>query len=357
MHYFGVKIVAKCSLLGYSIINKENFMDEKIKITIPERTLQTLKKDCTDFKITKENGQPNFNLFINTLTANYYEHFSANEESLHSEIRESLKLIPDRYKEDVFNNLVKIIAKNAEQNEVKEKSTTFSFKPTKISAKALVYIERILLKNEALSSFFRRMFTSYTLKTKNEREKIIHKDAYQTIIHAIEIGQEVCIETYKNTFLETVSIFSISPAKDELFNYILGFNGKNTITMRLASVKTVSLLPSRSFIPEKYEALLKRQRDIAPQYPMYTTDNEPIKVQLTENGKKMFEKVYLYRPTPTKIEGDIYTFECSANQLLYYFARFGDAALILSPKKLGINMFNHHHFALKKYKTLYGNHK
>lgn len=86
---------------------------------------------------------------------------------------------------------------------------------------------------------------------------------------------------------------------------------------------------------------------------MYASDDEPIKVQLTEKGKKLFNKIYLYRPTPTSIDGDIYTFNCSANQLLYYFERFGDSALILSPKRLGIFMRNYYYFALKKYKSFY----
>lgn len=88
---------------------------------------------------------------------------------------------------------------------------------------------------------------------------------------------------------------------------------------------------------------------------MYNTDCEPIKVKLTEKGKKLFNKIYLYRPTPVKIEGDIYTFICSANQLLYYFERFGDSALILSPKKLGLFMRNYYYFALKKYRSVYKN--
>ena len=124
-------------------------------------------------------------------------------------------------------------------------------------------------------------------------------------------------------------------------------------TLRLASVKTVSLLSASSHIPEENKLLFERQIACASQYPMYNTDNEPIKVQLTEKGKKLFEKIYLYRPTPVSIEGDIYTFNCSASQLLYYFERFGESALILSPKKLGIFMLNYYYFALKKYKTIY----
>lgn len=69
--------------------------------------------------------------------------------------------------------------------------------------------------------------------------------------------------------------------------------------------------------------------------------------------EKLFNKIYLYRPTPIKIEGDIYTFNCSANQLLYYFERFGDSAAYPIAKKLGIFIRNYYYFALKKYRSIY----
>ncbi|MBO5223979.1 MAG: hypothetical protein J6C23_05655 [Clostridia bacterium] len=227
-------------------------MDEKIKISLPKSVLETLRKDCSDFKILKENGQTNVNLFINTLIVNYYESFSANEESLHNEIRKSLNLVPDRYKESVFNDVIKIFERKNEISGMKKETATFSFKPTKISDKAISFIENIVLQHESISSFYRRMFSSYVQKTKNEREKIIHKENYTTITKAIKTGIKVCIETNKNTILPCVSIFSISPAKDELFNYVLGFDGKNNVTIRLASIKHVSLLSTKAEIPEIY---------------------------------------------------------------------------------------------------------
>jgi hypothetical protein len=145
----------------------------------------------------------------------------------------------------------------------------------------------------------------------------------------------------------------VASAKDELFNYVLSYDGEKNNTIRLAKIRTVSLLPDKSSIPEECATLFERQIACGAQYPMYTTDDTPIRVQLSEKGKALFEKIYLYRPTPTKIEGDIYTFECSANQVLYYFERFGDSALILSPKRLGISMRNYYHYAVKKYRSVY----
>ena len=211
----------------------------------------------------------------------------------------------------------------------------------------------MLLKNEAISSFYRRLFVSYSKKTKNEREKIIFKDVLEVLNKAISKGVLACVLLKNESLMNGVSVFSVASSKDELFNYVLMYDGKNNATVRLALVKAVSLLPTKAKIPDSSVEMFKRQIECGAQYPIYPSDNELIKVQFSERGKKLFQKIYLYRPTPVKIEGDIYYFNCSKNQALYYFERFGDSALILSPKKLGIEMRNYHYYALKKYRTIY----
>lgn len=328
-------------------------MSEKIKISFGKDVLEVLKKDCEDFRFVKKDGTPNLNAFINTLIVNYYETFTANEEQLNDEIRDALSILPDHYKEKVHQNIVGLFAKRNYPVADKHNGTTFSFKPTKASEKAVTFIEHTASPCESLSSFYRRMFVAYTHFTKNEREKILHKENYELLQKAVKKGVRVCIVLQSGVVLNNVSIHSIAQAKDELFNYVLLYNGKSNVTLRLASVRAVSLLAAKSEIPEKNSALFDRQIACAAQYPMYSTDDEPIKVKLTEKGKKTFQKVYLYRPTPVSIDGDVYTFDCSANQLLYYFERFGDSALILSPKRLGIFMRDYYYFALKKYRSLY----
>ena len=328
-------------------------MEEKIKISLPKNVSELLSKDCDDFKFTKESGAPNMNAFINTLVANYYEEFSATEEQLHDDIDRAISAVPDYYKKQVFSEIVKIFNKR-EHNQTENKgSCTLSFKPTKVSEKAVVFIEHVVLQDESLSSFYRRMFTDYSQKTKNEREKIIFKENFALLQKAIKKNKQVCLTLKNGDVMDNTAVFAVAPAKDELFNYVLVYQHKTNTTIRLATVKTVSLLSEVASIPEANRTLFERQVACAAQYPMYNSDKEPIKVQLTEKGKTLFRKIYLYRPTPISVDGDIYTFDCSANQLLYYFERFGDSALILSPKRLGIFMRNYYHFALKKYKTIY----
>ncbi|MBQ9103536.1 MAG: hypothetical protein IJY57_00415 [Clostridia bacterium] len=327
-------------------------MIEKIKISLPVATLDLLKKDCLDFKILKNDGKINFNAFINTLILNFYEEFSAAEENLYDSVKKTLINLPKRQADEIFPSILKIFAKRESGSEEKKKTTTFSFKPTKNSEKAVVHIENVLLSCESISSFYRRLFLAYSQKTKNEREKIIHKENYEILKKAVEKQTTVCISLTTGIVMKDVSVYGVFHSKDELFNYVLCFN-KNNTTVRLATIRSVSINNKSSFIPEENIRYFEKQVSCAVQYPISNTDNQPIQVILTKKGKELFNKIYLYRPTPISINGDEYVFDCSANQLLYYFERFGENALIVSPKKLGVFMRNYYHFALKKYNTIY----
>ena len=326
---------------------------EKIKISVPQKIYDILRKDARDFRILKPSGEENINAFINNLVMNYYEDFAADDEDMRDSVKAALSSIPEKYVKTAFAEVMKAIGKR-DKDEDMGKSVSLSFKPTKLSEGVTLYIENVLIKNEALSSFYRRMFISYAKKLKNEREKIIHKANYDLLSNAVKKGLQVCISLDNDHIYNDVSVYEISESKDELFNYALLYSDKKNRTIRLAKIKTVSLLAKSAEIPDESKKMFERQVASGAQYPIYSTDDEPIRVQLSAKGRELFERIYLYRPIPTAIDGDIYTFECSANQVLYYFERFGAEALILSPKRLGIFMRNYYYFALKKYRSIYG---
>ena len=327
-------------------------MTEKIKISVPDRIYELLHKDAKDFRVLKPSGKENLNAFINSLVVNFYEEFSADDESLRESINGALSAIPEKYAKEAFYEVMNAISKRDKEENL-GKSVALSFKPTKLSESVTVYIENVLLKNEAVSSFYRRLFIAYSKKLKNEREKIIYKQNYEILINALKKGLQVCISLDNGHVYNDVSVYAIESAKDELFNYVLCFSDNKNRTFRLARIKTVSILVKGTEIPKESQSMFDRQIAAGAQYPIYSTDNEPIRVQLSRKGRELFDKIYLYRPIPTEIDGDIYTFNCSANQVLFYFSRFGSEALILSPKKLGIFMRNYYYFALKKYRSIY----
>ena len=329
-------------------------MLDKIKINLPERVVDTLKKDAEDFRIFKAGGGVNLNALVNLLVVNFYEEFSSDEEALHDGIRRALAALPESYRRDAFDGVIRALRGREKNEEELGKTVPLSFKPTRSSERAVIHIENVLLSTESLSSFYRRMMIAYSKRAKPDREKIIFKDNYRELHHAIRRGTQVCISIEGGDVYRAASVYAVEEGRDEYFNYVLFYSDGKNRTVRLSKVRTVSHLTSRSGIPEPNRELFERQIECGAQYPMHFSDNEPILVRLTERGKMLFNKIYLYRPTPASVDGDVYTFNCSANQLLYFFERFGSDALILSPKKLGVFMRNYHYFALKKYRTLYG---
>ena len=329
---------------------------EKIKITLPEKIHDLMKKDAGDFKILKPSGDENMNALVNKLVANLYEEFAADDDALRENIMGALSCVPEKYRGDAFREVMNAVARR-DKDESGGRCVSLSFKPTRATERICTYIENVLLKNESISSFYRRLFTAYSKRPKNEREKIIHKENYGLLTDSVKRGLRVCITLSNDQVYNSASVYAVESARDELFNYALFYcDGKNC-TVRLAKIKNVSLISESSEIPEDAKSMFARQIAAGAQYQITPNDNEPIKVCLTERGRALFEKIYLYRPTPTSIDGDVYTFDCSSNQVLYYFERFGSEALILSPKKLGIYMRNYYYFALKKYRSIYGKEK
>ena len=88
------------------------------------------------------------------------------------------------------------------------------------------------------------------------------------------------------------------------------------------------------------------------QYNVSKKEILPVKIKLTPQGIKLYEKIYLYRPEYDSHEGDIYTFLGPYEQILHYFKRFGDDAIILEPENLRIAMRNFYYFANKAYKLI-----
>lgn len=322
-------------------------MKYKIKISLPESVLSTMKSDCKNFNFLKSDDSINFNAFVNTLVVNFYETFSASEEALRDDVSKALLGLPDKSKERVYSDVIKIIARR-ENVATDGKTAVFSFKPTKLSEKAVTFIENVALSDESLSSFYRRMFMSYASRPQPRRELIIFKENYNDLQKAIRKNLQVCIVN-KGDEIKNASVYAVASSKEELYNYVLSTDGQNLYTLRLANVKSVSLLTKKADIPEDIKQIFDRQIRCGAQYPIFKNETDLIKVVLSQKGKYLFKKIYLYRPTPVKIENDAYYFDCSTNQAMHYFKRFGVDGIIVSPENVAKMMYTYYAGSARKY--------
>lgn len=326
-------------------------MLEKIKISVQKNTYDILIKDCQNFNFYKNENTLNKNLFLNTLIINYYERFSANEESFKDSMLEAINERIDYEQDILLEKLLNIIRKKESLDDDK-KTEIINLKPTKLSEKQILFIENNLVNNNSISSYYRNLFTSYAHMPQNYRELIIFKDNYDLITEAIEKKKRADLTLRNGEIIKNASIYKLEHAKEELFNYVLLETENNKpITLRLSKIKYVYLLNIKSSVSTDAINIFERQIKYGVQYPFYSYNEEQVVVKMTERGKELFKKMYIYRPIPDKIEGNLYYFNCSHNQITQYFKRFGYDGIIIAPISLAEAMNKYYYLASKKYNT------
>ena len=288
------------------------------------------------------------------LINNYYLEFANQDKALTKDLLKALKPIDDDYlKNEALKNIVKALNNNDFTNPIKDKSKIISIKPTKISQKAISHINNILVNDESMASYYRRLFISYTKKIKTIRERIIFKENYNLINQAIENKSKVFITLNSKVSYKNANIYAIANPKDELYNYVLFEADGNPETIRLANIESIIILPELiSFKDESINVFLK-QIKYGPQYIIEDNEDEPVKIKLTKRGIKLYNRIYLYRPEYDEVNGDIYTFKGPYQQIIHYFKRFGNDAIVLSPKSVQNALRNFYYFANKEYKKFY----
>ena len=309
-------------------------MEEKIKIHLTKEVYETILKDCEAFEFYKINGELNKNAFLTKLINNYYKSYQEKENILISLIESEIKDSVKDYKDitiKIVNKLNKL-----ESSPNKEKfSSILSFKPTKESQMSLSYIENYLLYGKGISEFFRNMLTSYTSLPQDQREKIIFKTQYETLLKAIKQNKKVFFTT-KNGRGSTheSSPYVITTSKEELHCYLLTKYNNNYKSYRLNRIEEVTIINEvneiNEFDKEKFNQIILH----GPQFVYEKDEENTIIVKLTEKGKQLYKSHYVHRPNYDYVENDYYYFSCSYTHIKTYFRRFGKEAYIVSPNIL-----------------------
>ncbi len=308
-------------------------MEDKIKIHLTKDIYEILLKDCEAFEFFKNNGELNKNAFLSKLILNYYLTYQEKENSLINLIEKELKE-EVRYYKDITLRIVNKLNKLSSSPNKEKFSSIISFKPTKETQMALSYIENYLLNGSSLSEFFRNLFSSYTSLPQDQREKIIFKKQYETILKAIKENKKIFFTTkYGKGSKHESSPFSINTSKEELHCYLLTKYNNNYKTYRLNRIEEVTIINEKRELTDDDNVAFNRIIQHGPQF-IYEENETTIIVKLTEKGKLLFRSHYIHRPLVDFIEGDYYYFNCAYSHIKTYFRRFGKEAYIVSPSIL-----------------------
>lgn len=328
-------------------------MLEKIKINVTAHTATIIDKDIESFEFYKADGRSfNKNSFITKLIVNYHNTFKEKELAMFEQLKKTISSAVTASESTVDTLTYDIISQfyKSKISPNKEKlNHSISIKPTKETAPIIEYIEQYMLSGSTLSEYFRKMFYSYASLPQDEREKIIFKPQYTALKEAIKSKRSVYI-TFNNAESRNCEVmpYAITCAKEELHCYLIG-SARLPMTFRLSRIATVTLLnSSKDFSPYELKVFAK-MLTYGAQFNYFDDDFEPIKVELTERGEKLYKKILIHRPVATKVEGNIYHFECSHFQIVHYFVRFGKEALVLSPDSVINSIIRFHREAARRY--------
>ena len=312
-------------------------MEEKIKIYLPQNVYQILKKDMELFEFFKKDHTLNKNDFLNKLIVNYYESFAENSSKTYDYIKDVFDSlgITEIDGNNATIDIMDFIAKRNFDKEGQKKDVVISMKPTKLSSRAFEYIENFLLKGYSLSGWLRNLLTSYVTLSQDKREQIIFKENFDLIAEALKKNRMIFFSmNSENKVRHIVSPYIIATSKEELFNYLLAQESGNPYSFRISRIQNITIMNKECNLKNEVINVFEKMKQFGPQFSYALDENKPIKVRLTERGKMMYEKMYLHRPSYSLIEGDIYTFECSVNQAIQYFQRFGKHAVIIEPAEV-----------------------
>ncbi|MDO4198324.1 MAG: WYL domain-containing protein [Erysipelotrichaceae bacterium] len=329
-------------------------MEEKIKIYIPGDVYQILLKDMELFEFYKKDGTLNKNEFLNTLIVNYYETYSDNNSKTYEYIHNLLleNNIKDYKADSISSSILSYVEKTNLNLQSKKAEVTISMKPTRRSSGTFEYIENCLLKGSSLSGWIRALLASYAHLPRDKRERIIFKERFEIIEEAISNHKKIYLSLSRKEKNMTVSPYAISSSKEELFNYLLAIDDEKgkTRSYHMSRIQNIKIINEKTSFDENTVKTFEKMISNGPQFAYQINENEITRVRLSEYGKQLYKDIYLNRPPYISIEDDVYSFECSLNQIRTYFKRFGKDAVILSPQSMVEFMKKYHKEAAKKYK-------
>ena len=324
-------------------------MEDKLKIYIPDSVNNILLKDMERFEFYKKDGSLNKNEFYNTLIVNYYEQYEENQSAIFAHIKDMIK--EKSSISDIAADILQYVDVRTYQLDKEKYDVAIAMKPTKKSLDDIEYIQNYLLGNSTLSNYFRNMFASYALLPQDKRETIVFKSTFELVKEAIEKQRKIYFTTINSKNPHVVSPYAISNSKEELFNYLLCQFNDIPYSFRMGRIRQVKILNETAELTEENIAYLDRMNRYGPQFSYETKKPQvPIVVRLTERGQKQFKAMYLHRPTPYRIEDDIYYFDCSRAQAFQYFSRLGSNAMVLEPAELIEDLHRFYSFAERKYR-------
>ena len=331
----------------------------------------------------KDSQKLSIGALINHIIKNYIETADASiAHRLHEKYQEFSKMFPpSQYDTDSRNKIIKELQNHEEKRLLMLKKQYLSSelkKSKKFYLKNEVKELLIHAMKNGEDKYYKRpgqyltaIVEEYVHKPYLERERIFCADLIQEIDSCIRKKKSLNVTT---TSLKHYYMFPLRIETDpmSMYHYVIGYSvpkesvpdyaseeekekiflsNKKACAFRLSNISVVEDTPLNNCTLTKTDIseLNKKVKQQGIQFLLSSPDR--IRVKLSEEGVQQYSQNFHLRPQYTSIieEENIYIFDCPADQIKFYFFKFGEKAEILDPPELRAYFQNKYQKAFMHY--------
>ena len=331
----------------------------------------------------KDSQKLSIGSLINHIIKNYIETADASiAHRLHEKYQEFSKMFPpSQYDTDSRNKIIKELQNHEEKRLLMLKKQYLSSelkKSKKFYLKNEVKELLIHAMKNGEDKYYKRpgqyltaIVEEYVHKPYLERERIFCADLIQEIDSCIRKKKSLNVTT---TSLKHYYMFPLRIETDpmSMYHYVIGYSvpkesvpdyaseeekekiflsNKKACAFRLSNISVVEDTPLNNCTLTKTDIseLNKKVKQQGIQFLLSSPDR--IRVKLSEEGVQQYSQNFHLRPQYTSIieEENIYIFDCPADQIKFYFFKFGEKAEILDPPELRAYFQNEYQKAFMQY--------
>ena len=335
-------------------------MSEKLlkTITVPIEIYNALIYDATMFEIKRDNI-PNMNNLLSSIIIGYYNRYNDDFNRKRTAIIDQLSClnIKEEKKADIAQSILEDVLVSSYNKKRGNKSHTLHLRETYDTSGIISDIDDLCDENNYnLSGYYRNMIMAYCALPMSEREKIVFSDSYKVLQQCID--EKVCVSfCINNKKISSALPYSITVGKDGMLNYFICAIKNNegqleTRSFRLNRISFATKTKLPCIFDDTTLKNLEKMKQFSPQHAI--NSDQEISVKLSPQGVNKYSRIYHERPEIVNCKGDLYYFNCSGEQIMTYFRKFGADAEIISPLSLREEMKKFYAEALENYSNKQG---
>ena len=340
-------------------MSKFTEINEEYKLRVPLSAYAEgiIESDCVSFSRKR-------NTLINLIILNFYRIADCSVSLRLNDYREELQRSIPKTELIKNENIIEAIVNNRGKELKKKYATKVKAKTNKPITLSNKVVSMLTGDSESSEEkyyskpgmYLTALLEEYSRLSYYNREEIVFKNTINEINTAIDCNYPIIIShSSGNTF--HIKPYSIASDPLSAYHYLIGIKtdktyGSENAAFRISRVAHLEIdyYQNGVFTAKEEKSLKEEIRNNGVQF--LNNEKTDIKIIFTDIGLKKYRNQQHLRPTGIQDDKDpnLFHFECTEAQILFYFLSFGKDAKVIAPAELKLKFKEFYSEAVKAYK-------